>query len=160
WLRGSGQWDAPALHLLLHLLRIIQADDTIRIVDEEVETFQEILAENPPDARIRYLYLAQRMNQKKRVLQNMIARLQPFRLSERSASGKAGARHFRRALQTQPQFRGQPRVDRRYLRPCVQYKVIGTGTVQHDRHNNDRSLHKTRAYTGHISGAVRFGVKP
>src|SRR5215475_7053256 len=70
WLRGSGQWDAPALHLLLHLLRIIQADDTIRIVDEEVETFQEILAENPPDARIRYLYLAQRMNQKKRVLQN------------------------------------------------------------------------------------------
>src|SRR3984885_11660276 len=158
-MRWSCQRKVLTPHLLLHALRIIEANDAVRVIDEQVELLQKILAKNAANPAVGNLYLAKVVDQKQRVFYFVSAGLERVQPCVGGARREPCAGYSSLAQHLQTQLGGELRIDGSDLRGCVQHKVKGPGVIERDGNNEDGMLNNTRAYTGHISRAVRFRIE-
>jgi hypothetical protein len=143
-----------SFHRYLHCSCVVKTKDTVRIVNEHVETAKKIGTENSPDMHVGSRGIVERGNQNPVIGYSMPAHFNQLQLRKRSPRSETYGEHTGLVLALQVKFGGQGWTDHRDVCTGVHQKVIRAGTVNHDWGYNLRTTDQPEGQTSNISGAA------
>ena len=123
--RLGQEWDTFALHLLPHLRRIIQANDAMRIIDEQIKMFQEISGQHSAHPTIRQCRLTKFLNDGQHFFGLVKGSFHCIQFCQRSTRIDPHADHRSRAFRLQLQDGSQGRIHLVTCAPVSNRKSYG-----------------------------------
>lgn len=143
--RWPHQRNTLAVHPRLHLLRLIQAKNAVRVINQQIKVLEKVVAKDASHLAIEPSYLLQILHQGQSILDRMRTRLQEIKLciARRYRDSKPG--HSSRAHDLQARFRYQRWIDGCHLSARIHQKVIRPLMVNLDRNYNLRTFDEAQA---------------
>ena len=151
------------LHAGAHRGGFIKTEQAVNIVDQHVEVFQKVLAEDAPDVEIDAMQILEFIHEHILVGDGVGAGFEQVHLNVRGRLARSGACDHRCALRLQMKLGGQGGVNQRDLHSGIQEKVVGPGMIDGDRHNHLVAVYEDgRVNWRHFPGnwSLRSGRKP
>src|ERR1700761_1525609 len=114
-----------SFHLCAHGGRVVETEQSVRVVDQHVEVLKEILAEDTANVGIYRAKVQQTVHKHLLVGDGMGTGLEQVELGEGSRFTESDASDHGRAGSVQMEFGGHRRIDHGDLRARIQKKVVG-----------------------------------
>src|SRR3984885_8064251 len=125
-----------ALHAGSHRTRVIEAKQTVCIVDQHVEVLEKILAEDSLNVQVGGLEILEIIDNDPLVSDGARTRFEQVQLRDGSRLTRSRACDDSRALGFQVESSGQRRIDHGDLGAGVQLEVVGSSVVDGYSQNN------------------------
>src|ERR1700761_2381163 len=145
-----------SFYLCAHGGRVVETEQSVRIVDQHVEVLKEILAEDAANVGIYRAKVQQTVHKHLLVGQGMGTCFKHVEPGEGSRFMESSASDHGRARSVQMELDGQRRIDHGDLGPRIQEKVVGTEMVDGYSHDNLVAVYDAEGYPCDISRTMGF----
>jgi hypothetical protein len=134
-MRLSRQRNMLSFHLGPHLHGIIEAQDFMRIIDEQIEMLKEVSRENSTNFPVCQLCLSKVLDDRQYIFDLVGTGFHRIELRKGSAGEDPHPGHPGHFPCPELEFGGQGRIHGRDLGAGVQHKVVRSSMVDRDPHN-------------------------